>query len=115
MKYQLFQWHSNGRPGGSILALVILFFALPYVTDVACYADQTPTHDAQEDSKVEGKAETDFKKISRSVADVQIDSVVGHNLPSQNVYERVPYLTSRTPSSQHLFLALLIPRPPPVA
>ena len=115
MKHQLLQWHSNCRPGCCILALVIVFFALPYFTHVAYYADQTPTHDAQEHSKVEGKTEADYKKISLAVADVQTDSVVGHDLPSQNVYKRIPYLTSRTSSSQHLFLTSLISRPPPVA
>jgi tagatose-1,6-bisphosphate aldolase len=87
---------------------------LPYFTDVAYYADQTPTHDAQEASKVEGKAEADFKKISLPVADVQSDSAVGHNLPSQKIHKRIPYLTSRAPSSHHPFLALLISRPPPL-
>jgi hypothetical protein len=95
------------------LALVIVFFALPYFTDVAYYADQTPTHDAQEDSKVEGKTGVDYKKIP--VADVQNDSVVGHDHPAQNVSKRIPYRTSRILSSQHLFLILLISRPPPIA
>jgi hypothetical protein len=94
---------------------VIVLFVLPYFTDVAYYADQTPTHHAQEDSKVEGKTKTDYEKIPLAVADVRPDAVVGHGLPSQNVYKRIPYLPSRTPSSQHLFLTLLISRPPPVA
>ena len=115
MKHHLLQWHSNYRPGCSILALVIIFFALPYFTDVAYYADQTPTHDAQEDSNVEGKTEAGYKKISLAVADVQTDSGVEHDLPPQNVYKRIPYRTSRISSSQHLFLSLLISRPPPVA
>jgi hypothetical protein len=97
------------------LALVIVFFALPYFTDVAYYADQTPTHSAQENSKVEGKTEANHEKIPLAVADVQTDSIVGHALTSQNVYKRIPHLTSSPPSSQHLFLTLLISRPPPVA
>ena len=115
MKHQLLQWHSNCRPGWGILALVIVFFVLPYFTDVAYYADQTPTHFAQEDSQVEGKINTDYEKILLAVADVQTDSVVEDGLSAQNVYKRIPYLTSRTPSSQHLFLTLLFSRPPPVA
>jgi hypothetical protein len=115
VKHQLLPWHSNCQPGYSILALVIIFFALPYFTDVAYYADQTPTHDAQEDSKVEGKTEAGYKKISIAVADVQTDSLVGHDLPSQNVYKKISCLTSRTSSSQHLILTLCISRPPPVA
>jgi len=94
---------------------VIAFFVLPYFTDVAYYADHTPTHDAQEDSKVEGKTEANFDKIPLAVADLQSDSAVRHDLASQNVYRRIPYLTSGTPSSQYLFLTLHISRPPPVA
>jgi len=97
------------------LALVIVFFALPYFTDVAYYADQTPTHSAQENPKVEGKTEANHEKIPLAVAGFQTDSIVGHALTSQNVYKRIPYLTSGPPSSQHLFLTLLISRPPPVA
>ena len=115
MKHQVLQWHSNCRPGCSILALVVVFFVLPYFTDVAYYADQTPTHNAQEDSRVEGKIEANPEKIPLAVADFQTDSIVGHGLPSQNVYKKIPYLTIRTPSSQHRFLTLLISRPPPVA
>ena len=116
VKHRLLQCQSNCRPGYSILALVIVFFVLPYFTDVAYYADQTPTHDAQENSKVEGKTEAGgYEKIPLAVADVQNDSVVGLGLTSQNVNNRIPYLIRGTPSSQHLFLALVISRPPPVA
>lgn len=94
---------------------MIAFFVLPYFTDVANYADLTPTHSAQENSKVEGKTEANHEKIPLAVAGVQTDFIVGHAHPKQDVYKRVPYLTSRSPSSQHLFLALLISRPPPVA
>jgi hypothetical protein len=94
---------------------VIVFFILPYFTDVAYYADQTPTHNEQEDSRIEGKTEANPEKIPFAVADFQTDSIVGHGFPSQNVYKKIPYLTIRTPSSQHLFLTLLISRPPPVA
>jgi hypothetical protein len=114
VKHRLLQCQSNCRPGYSILALVIVFFVLPYITDVAYYADHTPTHDAQENSKVEGKTEANHNKISLAVTDIQSDFVVGHGLTSRNVYKRIPYLASGTSSSQHLFLTLLISRPPPV-
>ena len=68
---------------------MIVLFVLPYVTDVAYYADQTPTHDAQENSKVEGKTESNDNKTPLSVADVQSDSVVGHSLTSWNLYKRI--------------------------
>jgi hypothetical protein len=114
VKHQLLQRQSNCRPGCSLLALVIAFFVLPYFTDVAYYADQTPTHDAQENSKVEGKNEAGHEKIPLAVADVQTDFIIGSGLTSQHVYEKIPYLASRTPSSHHLFLTLFISRPPPV-
>ncbi len=115
MKPQLLQCQSNCRPGCSILALVIVLFVLPYFTDVAYYADQTPTHDAQENSKVEGKSKANYNKTPLSVAAVQSDSVVGHSLTSRNVYKSIPSLASGTSSFQNLFLTLLISRPPPVA
>ena len=62
VKHQLSQRQSDYRPRYSILALVIAFFILPYFTDVGYYADQTPTHDAQESSKVGGKAEADYNQ-----------------------------------------------------
>ncbi len=115
MKHQRSQYQSNCRPGRSILALVMIFFVLPYITDVPYLDDQAPTQVAEEISKVDGKAEADYDKIFIAVADVQNDSAVGHGLTPQDVYKRISYPTRGTPSSHRLFLALLISRPPPIA
>ena len=115
MKHQLLQCQRHCEPGWSILALVIVFFILPYFTDVAYYADNTPTHNAQEASKLEGKIEADFEKISLAVAAVENDFVIGDGLTLQDVSKRIACPTKGTPSVQLLFLALLISRPPPVA
>ena len=115
MKLQLSQYQSNRRPGFSILALVMILFVLPYITDVPYLEDQAQTHDAEENTKVEGKSEADFYKFPPVVADVQGDSVVGHGLTPEDVYKRISYPTRGTPSSQLLFYDLIISRPPPVA
>ena len=115
MKHQRSQCRSDCRPGRSKLALVMIFFVLPYITDVPYLEDQTPTQDAEENSKVEAKAEAGYDNNFLVVADVQVDSVVGHGLTPQDIYKRISSPTRGTPSSQRLFLALLISRPPPVA
>lgn len=115
MKHQLLRYQSTCRPGGSILALVIVFFFLPYFIDVAYYADQTPTHDAQESPKVGAKAEASYEKIPLAVADVQNDSIYENDLPSLDGYKRIGHPTWGTSSSQRLFHVLVISRPPPGA
>ena len=115
MKHQRSQCQSDCWQGRSKLALVIIFFVLPYFTDVPYLDDQTPTQDAEENSKVEAKAETDYDNTFLVVADVQIDSVVEHGLTPQDIYRRISYRTRGNPSSQRLFIALRNSRPPPVA
>ena len=115
MKHQLSQRPIDSRPRYSILALVIALFALPYFTDVGYYADQTPTHDAQENSKVEGKAEAGDNKTPLTLGDVQNDSVGGHGLIPQDVYKNIAHPTRGTPVFQRLCHTLIISRPPPAA
>ena len=93
----------------------MIFFVLPYITDVPYLDDRTPTHDAEANSKVEAKAEAGHDDIFLVVANIQIDSVVGCGVTSQDVYKRIAHPTRGTPSSQYLFYAPLISRPPPVA
>lgn len=114
MKHHRSQCQSDCRPWRSKLALVMIFFVLPYITDVPYLDDQTPTQDAEENSKVEAKAEAGYN-VFLVVADVQIDSVVGHGLTPQDIYKRISYPIRGNPSSQHLCLVSLISRPPPVA
>lgn len=115
MKHLQSQRKGNYRLRFSILGLMIVLFTLPYFTDVAYYADQTPTHYAQESSKVEGKVEASVEKIPLVVANAQINSVVGNNLSSQDVRKRIGHPIRGTPSSQRIFHGLIISRPPPVA
>jgi hypothetical protein len=115
MRHQSSQYPRDCRPKRSLLALVMVLFVLPYITDIPYLEDHTSTHDAEENAKVEGKAEGDIFKIPLIVADVQNDSVVGHGLTPQDVYKRMSYPTRGVPSSQRLFSDLIISRPPPVA
>ena len=115
VKHQRSQYQSDCWPGRSILALVMILFVLPYITDIPYLEDQAPTQDAEENSKVEAKAEAGFYKIPFVGADVQNDSVVGHGLTHQGFYARISHLTRGTPLFQRLFYALIISRPPPVA
>ena len=84
-------------------------------TETLRYADQTPTHDAQENSKVEGKAEAGDNKTPLTLGDVQNDSVGGHGFTPQYVYENIAHPTRGTPVFQRLCRALIISRPPPAA
>ncbi|MEO8340601.1 MAG: hypothetical protein ABI604_12940, partial [Nitrospirota bacterium] len=77
--------------------------------------DQTPTHDVQESSKVEGRAEADYNKTSLALGDVQNDSVGGHGFTPQYVYENIAHPTRGTPTFQRLCHTLIISRPPPAA
>lgn len=91
------------------------FFVLPYIIDIPYLDDQASTHDVEENSKVEGKAETDNNKILFVVEDVQNNSAIVHGLTLQGVYQRVNLPTRGTPSSQRLVHTLIVSRPPPVA
>ena len=93
----------------------MIFFVLPYITDIPYLDDQTPTQDAEENSKVETKAETGHENIFPVVAYVQIDSVVGHGFTPQDIYKRISYPIRGTPPVQLFCLASLISRAPPVA
>ena len=115
VRHQRSQYQSDCWPGRSILALVMILFVLPYITDIPYLEDQAPTQDAEENSKVESKAEAGFYKIPFVGADVQNDSVVGHGLTHQGFYARISHLTRGTPSPQRLFHSLIISRPPPFA
>ena len=92
----------------------MIFFVLPYITDVPYLDDRTPTQDAEGNSKVEGKAEPEYHEIAPFL-DVQNDSVVGHNLTPQVVYKKIAHPPRRSSSFQSLFHVLLISRPPPIA
>ena len=115
MKHQRSQYLNDCRSRLSILALVMTFFVLPYIADVPYLEDQTPTHDIEENSKIAGKTELDHDAISPLPADVRNDSVVGSRLTPQDVYKRMAHPPRGTPSFQHLFQALHISRPPPIA
>ena len=115
VKHQRSQYQSYCWPGRSILALVMILFVLPYITDIPYLEDQAPTRDAEENSKVEVKAEVGFYKISFVGADVQNDSVVRRGLTPQGFYTRMSHPTRGTPSPQRLFHSLIISRPPPFA
>ena len=91
------------------------FFVLPYITDIPYLDDQASTHDAEENSKVEGKAEAGCNKIPLVVSDIQNSSAVGRGLTLKGVYRRINLPTRGTPSSQRHFHTLIISRPPPVA
>ena len=93
----------------------MIFFVLPYITDIPYLDDQTPTQDAEENSKVEAKTEAGHENIFLVGADVQIDSVVGHGFTPQDIYKRISYPIRGTPPVQRLCLASLISRAPPVA
>ncbi len=114
MKHQP-QYRNDCRSWCNVLALVMAFFVLPYITDIPYLDDQASTHDAEENAKVEGKAEAGDNKIPLVVGDVQNDSTVGHGLTLQGVYQRINLPTRGTPSSQRLVHTLIISRPPPVA
>ena len=115
VKHQRSQYQSGCWPGRSILALVMILFVLPYITDIPYLEDHASTQDAEENAKVEVKAETGFYKISLVGADVQNDSVVGHGLTPQSFYKRMSHPTRGTPSPHRLFYSLIISRPPPFA
>lgn len=91
------------------------FFVLPYITDIPYLEDQASTHDAEENAKVEGKAEAGYNKIPLVVGNVQNNSAAGHSLTLQGVYHRIDHPTRGTPSSQRLVHTLIVSRPPPVA
>ena len=115
MKHQRSQYQSDCRSGLSILALLLVFFVLPYITDVPYLDDQAPTQVAEENSKLEGKAEADYDNTFTAIPDAQNDSVAGNGLTSQDIYKRISCPIKGTPSSQCLLLALLVSRPPPGA
>jgi hypothetical protein len=98
-----------------MLALVMVFFVLPYIADVPYLDDQAPVHDAEQNSKVEGQTGAKYEEVTPLLDDVHNDSVVGHGLTLQDVYSRIAYPTKRPLSSQRLFHASLISRPPPIA
>lgn len=91
------------------------FFVLPYIIDIPYLDDQASTHDVEENSKVEGKAETDNNEILFVVGDVQNNSAIVHGLTLRGVYQRINLPTRGTPASQRHFHTLIISRPPPVA
>lgn len=91
------------------------FFVLPYVADVPYLDDNVPTHDAEENSKIENKAEAGHDEILLAAADIQGDSVIGQALTLQDGYKRIAHLPRGNPSFQRFFDALHISRPPPVA
>ena len=92
----------------------MVFFVLPFITDVPYLDDRASTHDAEGNSKVEGKAEPEYHEIA-PFFDVQNDSVVGHNLLTpQVVYKKIAHPPRESSSFQSLFHVLLISRPPPI-
>lgn len=91
------------------------FFVLPYITDIPYLDDNAPTHDAEENSKIEVKAEANHDEIFPAAADSQNDSLSGQSLIIQYGYKRIAGLPSGNSSSQSLFHAVHISRPPPVA
>ena len=93
----------------------MVFFVLPYITDVPYLDDQAPVHDAEENAKVEGQAGPKYEEVTPLLDDIHNDSVVGHGLTRQDVYSRIAYPTKRPLSSQRLFHASLASRPPPLA
>jgi hypothetical protein len=115
VKLRLSQYQNDCWPVCSILALVMVFFVLPYIADVPYMDDQAPVNDAEENSKVEGQSGPKYEEVTPLLDDVHIDSVVGHGLTPQDVYSRIAYPTKRPLSSQCLFHASLISRPPPIA
>ena len=114
MKHQS-QYRNDCRSWGNILALVLAFFVLPYITDIPYLDDQASTHEAEENSKVEAKAEAGHNKILLVASDVQNSFAVGHGLTLQGIYQRINLPNRGTPSSQRHFHTLIISRPPPIA
>lgn len=112
---RLSQYQTDRWSGCSILALVLVFFVLPYITDVPYLDDQAPAHDAEENSKIEGQTGPKYEEVTPLLDGVHNDSVVGHGLTPQDVYSRIASPTKRPLSSQWLFHPSLISRPPPVA
>ena len=115
LKHQRSQAQSDCRVWLSPLALVMTLFVLPYIADVPYLDDHASTHDAEENFKVDRKAEPKHDEIVQILADGQHDCVGGHGLTPQEVYKRVSSPPRGTPSFQRIFHPSLISKPPPIA
>jgi hypothetical protein len=107
---ELLQCFRSVRGGGC--ALILTFFLLPYLVDVAYYGDFTPTHSAQE--SVDTKNEVDRFEYQKSLlcADDQAYSG-GDSFRLQDVGTRCSSPANSVAPPHYLFVASHTSRPPP--
>lgn len=115
LRHQRSQDQSDGRARLGLLVLVLTFFVLPYVVDIPYLDDQTPNPDAEENLKLDRKAESKHNEIVPILADSQNDCLAGHGLTLQEIYKWISSPCRRTPSLQNIVHPSLISRPPPIA
>lgn len=113
-KHQRLQTQSERQVWLSRLALVMMFFVLPYVADVPYLDDHTSTHDAEENIKTDPKTEPKHDAFVQFFAYAQYDSVGEHSHTPQKAYKRIDFPPKETSSFQRCFHVSLISRPPPI-
>lgn len=98
---------------GTIVLLALAFLALPYLVDVAFFADSTPTHFSQE-NLVNEDIQVSEDDISFA-ADKYDNAAVEHTLPKGRHFSKRNSFQAGAviPSQYHLSGASLIPRSPP--
>lgn len=98
----------------SIRCLFIIFFALPYLVDVAYYEDLSPSHFAQAVLGNGEEVELSEAKACVSLPDNGFDHIASGSAMWKAAVSWPVCQTKILVPPQYLFLAALTSRPPPI-